>query len=108
MTTGKPSTSTGRGCSGSTSAAAPTSCQVTDTSKHPRLQPRRFGHHRLVPGRIEHELHARLFDGWNALDLVARVVDQDIAHAAAGGGESHLLFYHPRPIALGLDFALID
>src|SRR5438105_5398989 len=53
-------------------------------SEHPGLQARGLGHHGLVPGRIEGELDARLAHRRDPLDLVAHVLDQDIAHATAG------------------------
>src|SRR5579885_545447 len=108
MTTARPSISTGRGCSGSTSAAAPTSCQRTATSEHPGLEPCGLRHHRLIPRRVEDELDARLLDGRNALDLVARIIDQDVPHAAARSGEGHLHLHDARAIGLRPHVALVD
>src|SRR5437764_13794913 len=62
-------------------------------SEHPGLQARGLGHHGLVPGWIEGELDARLAHRRDPLDLVAHVLDQDIAHATAGGGKCYLDFH---------------
>src|SRR5580700_4658748 len=107
---GTPSTSTARGAVSLTSSTPPTSTQcelMRYLSKHARLQTCRLGHHGLVPGRIEGELHLDLAHGWNALNLIAHVVDQDIAHAAPRGGEGDLDFHRARAVRVRFDLAFV-
>src|SRR5256885_4611732 len=91
-TTGTPSISTERGAVSLTASAPPISThrELMRPLKHPGLQARGLGHHALVPGGIEGQRHARLAHRRDALDLVAHVIDQDLAHAATGGGEGDL------------------
>src|SRR5512146_655149 len=101
-----PSNSTERGAASETSAALPTSIQDTSVV-HPCLEPRLFGHHALVPGGIERQLDARFPYGGDALDLVPDVVDQDLAHAAAGGGEGQAHLDGSGAILVGLDGTVV-
>src|SRR5690349_7000821 len=48
----------------------------TRFSEHPGFQARGLGHHALVPGWVEDQLHVRLGDGGHAFDLRAHVLDQ--------------------------------
>src|SRR5690625_7865542 len=48
------------------------------------------GHHRIVPRRVEDHVDVGLDHGGNHLDFFAHVVDQDVAHAAAGCGQGQL------------------
>src|SRR6516164_1868484 len=77
-------------------------------SEHPGLQPRRFGHHALVPGRVEGQGHACFAHGRNASDLVAHVVHQDIPHAAAGRRERDGDVHRPCAVLVLGDRAIVD
>src|SRR5947208_5919923 len=110
--TATPSTSTGSGELSLTASAPPMSIQrvlkgkrwagsrprtcacrrmaSTSSSEHPGLQARGLGHHGLVPGGIEGQRHTRLAHSRDPLDLVAYVIDQNLAHAAPRGGEGDL------------------
>src|SRR5258708_26382066 len=70
--TASPSMSAANDPESPTESALPmsTQSQLMKTSKHPGLQARGLGHHALVPGRIEGQLHARGIHRWDALNLV--------------------------------------
>src|SRR5204862_6113386 len=112
--TGTPSTSAERGSDSPTASAPPMSIQAelmaagaAGVSEHPGLEPRRFGHHGLVPGRIDGELDARLAHRGDPSDPVAHVLDQDIAHATAGGGKRDLAVHGAGAILVLRDVATV-
>src|SRR5580698_5042818 len=89
MTMGRPSTSVLNARSSRTLSAAPTSIHWPAMLEHPGLEPGRLGHHGLIPWRIEHQFDLGLADGGDHLDLVGRIIHQDVAHAAAWSRERH-------------------
>src|SRR6185312_16203943 len=102
----RPSTSTVRGAASERSAALATSTHDISVV-HPCLEPRFLGHHALIPRRVERQLDAGLAYCRYALDLVLHVVDQDIAHAAAGGREREADFDGARAVLIGLRRAVV-
>ncbi len=76
--------------------------------EHPGLQAGRLSHHGLVPGWIEHQFDHGLTDGGNQFDLVRRIVHQNVAHAAARGGERHLDIDTARAVVLWVHGTVVD
>src|SRR5690606_15232706 len=81
---------------------------ASQASPHAGFQARGFGHHRLVPWRIEHEVNVRLGDGRDHLQLGAHVVDEDLAHAATGRGQCHAHANRALSVLAMLDVDVID
>src|SRR2546421_9090720 len=77
-------------------------------SKHAGLESGGVRHHRLIPGRIERQLDARLAHRRDALDLVFHVIDEDVAHAAPGGGECDLDLDTAGTVVVSSHLALVN
>src|SRR5437879_8187857 len=77
-------------------------------SEHAGLEPGGVRHHRLIPGRIERQLDARLAHRRDALDLVFHVIDEDVTHAAARGGACHLDIAAARAVLATSLLALVN
>src|SRR5882757_5139285 len=100
------------------SAVGPASIQFTNIASHQRprvpalhhagLQPRLFRHHGLVPRQIEHQFDIGPGYRRNDLDLVAHILHQDLAHAAAGRGQGHFDVDRARRIFVLADIALVN
>src|SRR6185312_9560457 len=102
----RPSTSTLRGAASESSAALPTSIHGISVV-HSCLEACLLGHHALVPGRVERQLDACFAHRGYALDLVLHVIDQDLAHPAAGGRESQAHLAGACPVLVGLHGAVV-
>src|SRR6267154_4941122 len=84
------------------------SLRITSSpSHHAGLQPRFVRHHGLVPRRVEHQFHVGSRHSGNDFDLAAHVLDQDLAHAAAGRGQGHLDVDVAGRIVVPGDLALV-
>src|ERR1700689_1366810 len=70
--------------------AGPASIQLIVASHHSGLQPRFVRHHAVIPRRIEDQLDVGSRHRGHQLYLVTHVLHQNLAHAAARGGERHL------------------
>src|SRR3954463_6907340 len=67
----------------SSSAMLPMSVQPDmGLLEHPCLQAGRLGHHRLIPGRVEHQLDVRPGHRRDDFQLLFNVLHQDVSHAA--------------------------
>src|ERR1700685_4527485 len=94
--------------------ASPASIQLTAKalallcSHHARLQARLVGHHGLIPRRIKYQFNIRLRDRGDDLHLVAYILHQNLAHAAARRGQSHLDVDRARRVLVLADVALVD
>src|ERR1022692_134688 len=99
-------------------AVGPASIQVTNTAsrqsdgvpslQHAGLQPRLIRHHGVVPRRVEHQFDIDTCYGRNDLHLVANVLNQDLAHTAAGRGQGHFDVDGSRRILVLDDSAFIN
>src|SRR5215469_8583557 len=114
ITTGMPSTSADSGAFSLSASSPPISTHLelmqssAAPSEHSGLQACSLGHHALVPRRIEGELDACLADRRDPSKLVAHVINQDVPHAAARGGEGDLDVHRPCAVLVLLYVAIVD
>src|SRR5215469_8722960 len=110
---GMPSTSAEKGSVSRTESLPPMSIHSGAISRqqysleHSGLQTGGFGHHALVPGRVEGQLHTRLANCRDPLDFVLDIVHQDIPHPASGRRESDLDLDRPRAILVRFHLATV-
>src|SRR5882724_4918626 len=84
------------------------SLRITSSpSHHAGLQPRLIRHHGLVPRRVEDQFHVGPRHGRNDFNLAAHVLDQGLAHAAAGRGQGHFNVDRAGRIVVLGDFTLV-
>src|SRR6187549_833959 len=95
------SRSTIAGSFGTSASARFTSIQ-SDTASvhHAGLQSGGFGHHVVIPRRVEDELDVELRQRRDEAQLVSHVLHEDLTHAAARCRERHLHLDAARTVAV--------
>src|SRR5271166_1458877 len=87
-------------CPSPISATGPASTHFTGLRPlhHSGLQAGGFRHHRMIPGRIEHQFDVGVSDGRHYLHLAAHVLHQDLTHAATRRRQGHLDVHGARGV----------